>query len=116
MDANLLHVSYEGRSSKIRGRTAENMSIRARVRPRSRARAPHNIEIAFDKGEPVAIDGKHFHRRAARELNKIGREHGIGRVDLVENRFVGMKSRGVYETPGGTILHCGASRHRVDHT
>ncbi|HET9528605.1 MAG TPA: hypothetical protein VFO99_20760, partial [Pyrinomonadaceae bacterium] len=64
------------------------------------------VEISFDKGEPVAIDGRKLDPVALLEtLNKLGGTHGIGRVDLVENRFVGMKSRGVYETPGVTILH-----------
>src|SRR5205823_7576007 len=64
------------------------------------------VELSFEKGEPVALDGRRLDPvKLLETLNKVGGEHGIGRVDLVENRFVGMKSRGVYETPGVTILH-----------
>src|SRR5262249_5816133 len=67
---------------------------------------PVSVEIEYEGGDPVAIDGRRLSPAALlTALNRLGGEHGIGRVDLVENRFVGMKSRGVYETPGGTILH-----------
>ena len=69
---------------------------------------PRYVEIDFEAGDPVAVDGQRLGPVALLErLNRLGGEHGVGRVDLVENRFVGMKSRGVYETPGGTILHVG---------
>src|SRR5207253_3790880 len=67
---------------------------------------PVALEIAFERGDPVMVDGRKLEPVALlTHLNRLGGEHGVGRVDLVENRFVGMKSRGVYETPGGTILH-----------
>jgi argininosuccinate synthase len=73
---------------------------------------PEYVEIAFEKGDPVSINGKKMSpAKLLEKLNGTGGRHGIGRVDIVENRFVGMKSRGVYETPGGTILH--ASRKAV---
>jgi len=66
---------------------------------------PTNLSIEFKKGDPVAVNGKHFKpSQIIEKLNKIGGTHGVGRLDLVENRFIGMKSRGCYETPGGTIL------------
>ena len=66
---------------------------------------PTNLSIEFKKGDPVAVNGKHFKpAQIIEKLNKIGGTHGVGRLDLVENRFIGMKSRGCYETPGGTIL------------
>ncbi len=74
------------------------------------------IEIEFLKGDPIALNGKKLSPATLlAALNDLGRDNGIGRLDLVENRFVGMKSRGVYETPGGTILHRRAPRHRIDH-
>ena len=75
------------------------------VAPEMAPDAPQYVEITFERGDPVAIDGKPLSPAALLlELNALGRRHGIGRLDLVENRFVGMKSRGMYETPGGTIL------------
>jgi argininosuccinate synthase len=74
--------------------------------PESAPDVPVYVEIDYEKGNPVAVDGRRLSPAALLEtVNRLGGEHGIGRVDLVENRFVGMKSRGVYETPGGTILH-----------
>jgi argininosuccinate synthase len=74
--------------------------------PESAPDVPVYVEIDYEAGDPVAVDGKRLPPVALLEtLNRLGGEHGVGRVDLVENRFVGMKSRGVYETPGGTILH-----------
>ena len=74
------------------------------------------VTIGFAKGDPISIDGKTLSPAALlTRLNELGRDNGIGRVDLVENRFVGMKSRGIYETPGGTILLCRAPRHGVAH-
>ena len=81
------------------------MSIRVRSIRKRRPIKPTIVEIAFEKGDPVAIDGKTLSPAALlAALNKLGHDNGIGRLDLVENRFVGMKSRGMYETPGGTIL------------
>jgi len=105
MDANLLHISYEGRHLENPNAEAEESMWRWTVSPEKAPDAPEIIEIEFKAGDPVAIDGKAYmpHELLA-ELNRIGGKHGIGRLDLVENRFVGMKSRGCYETPGGTIL------------
>ena len=105
MDANLLHISYEGRHLENPNAEAEESMWRWTVSPENAPDAPEIIEIEFKTGDPVAINGKVYkpHELLA-ELNRIGGKHGIGRLDLVENRFVGMKSRGCYETPGGTIL------------
>ena len=105
MDANLLHISYEGRHLENPNAEAEESMWRWTVSPEKAPDEPEIIEIEFRAGDPVAIDGKQYkpHDLLA-ELNRIGGKHGIGRLDLVENRFVGMKSRGCYETPGGTIL------------
>ena len=105
-DANLMHISYEGGILEDPwAAPPENIFQLTRSPENARAEA-QTIEISFVKGEPVAIDGKQLDPVALLEtLNKLGGEHGIGRIDLVENRFVGMKSRGVYETPGVTILH-----------
>ena len=102
MDANLLHISYEGRHLENPNAEAEESMWRWTVSPEKAPDAPEIIEIEFKAGDPVAIDGKAYKLLA--ELNRLGGKHGIGRLDLVENRFVGMKSRGCYETPGGTIL------------
>ena len=105
MDANLLHISYEGRHLENPNAEAEESMSRWTVSPEKAPDAPEVIEIEFRAGDPVAINGKAYapHDLLA-ELNRVGGKHGIGRLDLVENRFVGMKSRGCYETPGGTIL------------
>ena len=105
MDANLLHISYEGRHLENPNAEAEESMWRWTVSPEKAPDTPEIIEIEFRAGDPVAINGKAYqpHELLA-ELNRIGGIHGIGRLDLVENRFVGMKSRGCYETPGGTIL------------
>ena len=105
MDANLLHISYEGRHLEDPNAEAEESMWRWTVSPEKAPDAPEIIEIEFKSGDPVAINGKTYkpHELLA-ELNRLGGKHGIGRLDLVENRFVGMKSRGCYETPGGTIL------------
>ncbi|WP_114636385.1 argininosuccinate synthase [Polynucleobacter necessarius] len=105
MDANLLHISYEGRHLENPNAEAEESMWRWTVSPEKAPDVPEIIEIEFKVGDPVAINGKTYkpHELLA-ELNRIGGAHGIGRLDLVENRFVGMKSRGCYETPGGTIL------------
>ena len=105
MDANLLHISYEGRHLEDPNAEAEESMWRWTVSPEKAPDAPEIIEVEFKSGDPVAINGKaHKPHELLAELNRLGGKHGIGRLDLVENRFVGMKSRGCYETPGGTIL------------
>lgn len=105
MDANLLHISFEGRHLENPNAEAEEAMWRWTVSPEKAPDQAQVIEIEFKDGDPVAIDGKPMkaHELLAL-LNRLGGANGIGRLDLVENRFVGMKSRGCYETPGGTIL------------
>jgi argininosuccinate synthase len=104
-DRNLMHISYEGGILEDPwAAPPENIFLLTRSPENANAEAEH-IELTFEKGEPVAVNGKAMDPVTLLDtLNKIGGAHGIGRVDLVENRFVGMKSRGVYETPGVTIL------------
>ena len=105
MDANLLHISYEGRALEDPAREAEEDMWRWTVSPEKAPDAPQYLELEYERGDIVAIDGKRMTAAAVlTELNRIGGGHGIGRLDLVENRYVGMKSRGCYETPGGTIM------------
>ena len=105
MDANLLHISYEGRALEDPAREAEEEMWRWTVSPEKAPDAPQYLELEYERGDIVAIDGKRMTAAAVlTELNRIGGGHGIGRLDLVENRYVGMKSRGCYETPGGTIM------------
>jgi len=105
MDANLLHISFEGRHLENPNAEAEESMWRWTVSPENAPDAAEIIEIEFRSGDPVAINGKAMKpHELLTELNTLGGKHGIGRLDLVENRFVGMKSRGCYETPGGTIL------------
>ena len=104
-DANLLHVSSEGKVLEDPAQETPHYVYSRTVDPESAPDEPTVVEIAFEKGDPVAIDGKKLSPAALlTALNKLGHDNGIGRLDLVENRFVGMKSRGMYETPGGTIL------------
>src|SRR5207248_7654393 len=105
-DRNLMHVSYEGGILEDPWtEPPENIFQMTRSPESAKAEADY-VEIGFEKGEPVSIDGEKLDPVALlSRLNDLGGAHGIGRVDLVENRFVGMKSRGVYETPGVTILH-----------
>jgi argininosuccinate synthase len=104
VDANLLHISAEGKVLEDPWHEPEEFVYSRTVAPEKAPDAPQYVEIEFEKGDPVAVDGKRLSPAALlTRLNEIGRDHGIGRLDLVENRFVGMKSRGVYETPGGTI-------------
>ncbi|NMG43688.1 argininosuccinate synthase [Aromatoleum toluvorans] len=105
MDANLLHISFEGRHLENPAAEAEESMWRWTVSPEAAPDAAEYVDLEFEKGDLVAINGKRMkaHELLA-ELNKLGGKHGIGRLDLVENRYVGMKSRGCYETPGGTIL------------
>ncbi|GAB4182502.1 MAG: argininosuccinate synthase [Rhodocyclaceae bacterium] len=105
MDANLLHISYEGRVLEDPARAPEEDMWRWTVSPEKAPDAPEFVELEYEKGDVVAIDGERMSpARVLAELNRRGGRHGIGRLDLVENRYVGMKSRGCYETPGGTIL------------
>lgn len=105
MDANLLHISYEGGILEDPWSEAEEDMWRWSVSPEKAPNTPRYIEIEFEKGDPIAIDGEKLTpAKLLEQLNKIGGENGVGRLDIVENRFVGMKSRGCYETPGGTIL------------
>jgi argininosuccinate synthase len=105
VDANLLHISAEGKALEDPWTEPEEFVFSRTVAPEMAPDAPEYVEIAFELGDPVAIDGNTLSPAALlTRLNELGGRHGIGRLDLVENRFVGMKSRGVYETPGGTIL------------
>ncbi|MBU0654405.1 MAG: argininosuccinate synthase [Gammaproteobacteria bacterium] len=105
MDANLLHISYEGGPLEDPWFEAEEDMWRWSVSPETAPDKPTYVEITFKGGDPVALDGQEMSAAAILEtLNKLGGANGIGRLDLVENRYVGMKSRGCYETPGGTIL------------
>jgi argininosuccinate synthase len=105
MDANLLHISYEGDILEDPWAEAEEDMWRWSVSPEAAPNEPTYVEIEFKQGDAVAIDGKAMSPATLLEtLNKIGGANGIGRSDIVENRYVGMKSRGCYETPGGTIL------------
>jgi len=105
MDANLLHISYEGRDLEDPAVSPEEDMWRWTKSPKNAPDNSEEIIIEFKKGNPVALNGKSLKpHEILHQLNVIGGEHGIGRLDLVENRYVGMKSRGCYETPGGTIL------------
>jgi argininosuccinate synthase len=105
MDANLLHISYEGRHLENPAAEAEESMWRWSVSPEKAPDAAEYLDIEYVNGDPVSLNGEMMkpHELLA-HLNKIGGKHGIGRLDLVENRYVGMKSRGCYETPGGTIM------------
>ena len=105
MDANLLHISYEGRHLEDPAAEAEEEMWRWTVSPEAAPDAAEYLDIEYAKGDIVALNGKAMSPAAVlTELNRLGGKHGIGRLDLVENRYVGMKSRGCYETPGGTIM------------
>jgi argininosuccinate synthase len=105
VDANLLHSSSEGKVLEDPAREADSIVYQRTISPEEAPDTPVYIEIGFEKGDPVSIDGDRLSPAALlTRLNALGKANGIGRLDLVENRFVGMKSRGVYETPGGTIL------------
>jgi len=105
VDANLLHSSSEGKVLEDPWQEPPEYVHMRTISPMDAPDKATEIVIAFEKGDPVAIDGKRLSPAALlAALNDLGRDNGIGRIDLVENRFVGMKSRGVYETPGGTIL------------
>ena len=105
VDANLLHISAEGKVLEDPWVAPEEYVFSRSVSPEDAPNRPTEIEIEFEAGDPVAIDGvKMSPATLLARLNELGGANGIGRLDLVENRFVGMKSRGVYETPGGTIM------------
>ena len=105
VDANLLHISAEGKVLEDPADEAPEYVFSRSVKPEDAPDTPTYIEIGFEKGDAVSVDGETMSPATLlTKLNKIGGMNGIGRLDLVENRFVGMKSRGVYETPGGTIL------------
>ncbi len=106
IDSNLFHTSYEGGILENPWTEPPESMFMMTTSPERAPEKPAVIDIGFREGNPVSIDGKRYSPgKLIVELNRIGGSHGIGRVDLVENRYVGMKSRGVYETPGGTILH-----------
>ena len=105
MDANLLHISYEGGILEDPNFAPEESMWRLTVSPEKAPNRPELIELTFAKGDIVAIDGKKMSAATVlATLNAVGGKHGIGRLDMVENRYVGMKSRGCYETPGGSII------------
>src|SRR6266852_3087793 len=105
VDANLLHVSAEGKVLEDPWSEPEEYVFSRTAAPEKAPDRAEYVEVDFARGDPVAVDGEKLSPAALlTRLNEIGGKHGIGRLDLVENRFVGMKSRGVYETPGGTIL------------
>ena len=105
MDANLLHISYEGGILEDPNFAPEDSMWRITVSPEKAPNRPEIVELTYAHGDIVAINGKRLSvARVLTELNRLGGKHGIGRLDLVENRYVGMKSRGCYETPGGTIM------------
>ena len=106
MDLNLLHISYEGGVLEDPWEPPPESLYKMTVSPERAPNKPQSVDIRFDRGDPIAVDGNRLKPEALLDhLNRLGGKHGIGRVDLVENRYVGMKSRGIYETPGGTILH-----------
>jgi argininosuccinate synthase len=106
MDLNLFHISYEGGILEDPWAAPPNDMFQMTVSPQDAPASPQTITLQFEKGNPTAVNDKKLSPATLlHRLNQLGGKHGIGRVDLVENRFVGIKSRGVYETPGGTILH-----------
>jgi argininosuccinate synthase len=110
-DANLLHISYEGKALEDPWVEPDEEMFTRSVAPEKAPDKPTYVEIEFAKGDPIAVNGKKLSPAALlTALNKVAGENGVGRADIVENRFVGMKSRGVYETPGGTVL---AAAHRA---
>jgi argininosuccinate synthase len=106
VDANLLHASSEGKVVEDPAQEVPDYVYSRTVDPEKAPDQPTYITITFERGDPIAVDGRKMSPATLlAKLNELGRNNGIGRLDLVENRFVGMKSRGMYETPGGTILH-----------
>jgi argininosuccinate synthase len=114
MDRNLMHISYEGGILEDPWAEPKEDMFLTTQSPEKAPDKPEYVEITFEKGVPVKVNGKKMQAyKLVEYLNTIGGKHGVGRVDIVENRFVGMKSRGVYETPGCTILH---TAHRAVET
>ena len=105
-DANLLHISYEGKALEDPWVSADEDMFTRTIAPELAPEEAEEVVIEFEEGTPVSVNGKKLSpAQLLEDLNIRAGKHGVGRVDIVENRFVGMKSRGVYETPGGTILH-----------
>ena len=105
MDANLLHISYEGGILEDPDYEPEESMWRITVSPEKATRRPEAVELDYRRGDIVAVNGRRMSpAKVLATLNQLGGRHGVGRLDLVENRYVGMKSRGCYETPGGTIM------------
>ena len=105
VDANLLHTSSEGKVLEDPAQEAQEYVYQRSVAPEDAPDKPEMVEVTFERGDAVAVNGEAMSPATIlTKLNELGGKHGIGRLDLVENRFIGMKSRGVYETPGGTIL------------
>ncbi len=106
MDRNLLHISYEGGILEDPWAEPPKDMFKLTVAPEEAPDEPEYVEVEFARGNPVAVNGRRMNpMQILSTLNRIAGRHGVGRTDIVENRFVGMKSRGVYETPGGTVLH-----------
>jgi argininosuccinate synthase len=106
MDRNLLHISYEGGILEDPWRAPDESMFILTVSPEEAPDTPAEPVIGFERGTPVSLDGEKLPPAALlKRLNQLAGAHGVGRLDMVENRFVGLKSRGVYETPGGTVLH-----------
>jgi argininosuccinate synthase len=107
IDRNMMHISYEGGILEDPWRAPDESMFIMTKSPEQAPNEPVEIMVGFEHGTPVAVNGESLTPATLlHRLNKLASEHGIGRVDMVENRFVGLKSRGVYETPGGTVLHC----------
>ncbi len=105
MDANLLHISYEGGVLEDPDYAPEESMWRITVSPEKAPNRPETVKLEYRRGDIVAVNGRTLTpARVLAELNRLGGRHGVGRLDLVENRYVGMKSRGCYETPGGTVM------------
>jgi argininosuccinate synthase len=105
-DRNIWHISHEGGELEDPGNAAPEHIWMLTRSPKDAPGEPGEVTVAFEKGIPVAVNGRKMSGvEVVETLNAIGAEHGIGRIDLVENRFVGMKSRGCYETPGGTLIY-----------
>ena len=118
MDRNLVHISYEGGILEDPWREAYNDMFRLTVAPEDAPNTPEHIEIEYEHGDPIAINGERLGpAKIIERANEIGGRHGIGRIDMVENRYVGIKSRGVYESPGITLLmhgHRGVEQLTLD--
>jgi argininosuccinate synthase len=105
MDANLLHISYEGGILEDPDYEPEESMWRITVSPEKAPKRPEHVTLTYRRGDIVAVNGRKLSpAKVLATLNRLGGKHGVGRLDLVENRYVGMKSRGCYETPGGTIM------------